>query len=421
MTADAVLKFNEFVEALGENYAPAKIYAASAREHAFDSPIWDLKDLLDHLEAGKGPSNTRLNYCAGLIASVKPTGYSSHLDGCFCMGVTTAMYFCCTEMSITCMQSEHMFKDVGELKGVTQERGRSEMPSAWGFRWRDELEEWYRQHCQSADFARMTFDAWTIPSYAEKFTVACPIRKACAEYLMRMMITFLWHHEFAHVISGHLPYLRELEQVENKTLSENDFWFEKTQEEKYLYAAIRLWIEHDADTCAVRGLLLNNLQGIKIHPTGHAEIDGNPALRARLDIVAFLLVLLIIYFQYDWKEATGGTHPDPLKRIAVVVLTCADFLLKNSPDGERVARAVAEEIQGLARASTNHLFLIPMFFGPPPFNYLAQEYNDLLAQVAEIIPQVRKHSFFDANGLIALPEKRPGFWTRWLDSFRGSG
>src|SRR5262245_48065371 len=84
-TPTAIQVFRKFVATLGERYALGEIYAGTGLDHALNSPILHLSSLLEQLESVRESGRRPFKYCAGLICSIKPTGYSSHLSDHFCL------------------------------------------------------------------------------------------------------------------------------------------------------------------------------------------------------------------------------------------------------------------------------------------------------------------------------------------------
>lgn len=389
--------FEQFVASLGVAFLPGELVGSSLHSPAPDSPIAHYSDILRYVAASPVGVAPPFKYCAGLVYSNIPTGYCSYVADHFCVGVTTAMYNCCLEASLRTFQSDQTFVDIGRLsKPPTNGGGNALEPVPWGFKWREEL----RKREAAPHRVGTAFDPWSVPEFANALAVACPVRRACAEYVAQMMITFLWSHEVAHAISGHLPYLQHHSNV--RTISEND-WFDPTQEEKYLYTATRLWMEHDADTSAINTLLASNMSGVVIHKTGVAEIDGNQDLRLRLDVEAIVLTFLIILFQYDWGSDGSGSHPDPLRRMFVGVMSAITLIRATHSDAARIATAILQEIRALVLANRGLHQPLTMFFAPLTVDLATKEYNDLVAQVAPQIPKIRAFSYFDANGRLEVP------------------
>jgi hypothetical protein len=385
--------FHKFVASLGPKFAVADIDASSEHPPSPSSDLRGMADIIRAIEARTARTSHPFRYCAGKIASTTPTGYCSYVDGQYCLGITTAFYYCCYEAAFRLFQSNQTFRDIDPpAEAPPPDLDEDGIHRPWGFFWVQLLRAHVDRFARPEDAT--PFDASATPDYEASFAVPSPLRTACATYVMFMMMRFLWHHEFAHAISGHLPYLIERKRI--RTLSEND-WLDLPAD-KQLDTAVRVWMEHDADTSALKTLLNETLEGGTVTRTGVEAVDDDIALRIRLDVMAFVLALLVIFFQHDWTSGPG-THPDPYSRIFVTVSTAVQFLQRAHPDSGPITNAVMEDIKGLIRANRNYLPLA-MFFTQLTVQLAFDEYNDLVARVDPELPRVRAHSFFDKDGLL---------------------
>lgn len=389
-TPDYAQIFKSFVSTLGRQCEPGDLDSSSSQPPSINSPLWHLRDLLATLDASTAGSTRPFTYCAGQILSLTPTGYCGLRDGHFCLGVSSAFYYCCAESAIRLMQSDKTFVGLGTPVGAVVETSEDGLPRPWGSMWQRELVA-FQQSCAPATTER-PFDPWSQPRYAKNFRLTDTVRMACAHYVMQVMMQFLWSHEVAHAISGHLPYLAERQQ--EHTLRED--WIE-TPADKHLSTAVRFWMEYDADTSAIQTLLHATSTGVLLHPTGVEEIDANLGLRLRLDAMAIVLTLFVIFFEHDWSKPPSETHPQAYNRIFVAVITAIEFLSKRSADIKAVIPAIVGDLKALVRANSVYRPLW-MFFSPLTAQLARTEYNDLVAQVSGEVSEIRRHSYFDEHG-----------------------
>lgn len=385
--------FHAFVASLGPEFAVGDIDAASGHPPGPSSNLSGMADIIRAIEANTAGTSHPFRYCAGTIASQTPTGYCSLVQGQYCLGITTAFYYCCYEAAFQLFLSDQTFRDV-DPPAVAPPPDLDEQGIArpWGFRWTRLLQAHVERFSRPEDAT--PFDPSASPEYEASFAVPSPVRAACATYVMLVMIRFLWQHEFAHAISGHLPYLIERKRLH--TLSEDD-WLDLPVD-KQLATAVRVWMEHDADTSALKTLLNDTLAGGMVRRTGIDAVDNDAALRIRLDVMAFVLVLLVIFVRHDWMS-DPGTHPDPYSRIFVAVSTAIQFLQSAHPDATPITQAIMGDLRALVHANRAYLSL-SMFFAPMLVQLEFDKYNDLVSRVSAEVPRVRAHAFFDESGLL---------------------
>ena len=405
MNSTAATIFKNFVDSLGSEFAPGELLATTTRPPPPDSELWHLEGVIKYLTATTATTRRPFRFTAGRICSVKPTGYCSLVQKYFCIGVTTSMYYCCFEASVRCLQSDKMFVGVGQPDrpaNVKAAQQQSDIPRPWGFEWRDGFECYMHSlpNDSSASTDPPLFDPEADPRYAASLRISCPVREACAHYVASLMMKFIWGHEFAHALSGHIPYLSGHNSV--RTLSEND-WYEQPQEQKYLSSAIRQWIEHDADMSAINTLLLATLQGEILYKTGITAVDSDRDLRLRLDVMAFVLTILIILFQFDWNALSESQHPDPMKRLNVGVMTAIEMIRAEHPNPMPVSASILQDLGALGWANRCYLPVCLLAIPSVAHTLMVTEYNDLVAQVSSEISSIRQHSYFDADGLLRVP------------------
>jgi hypothetical protein len=135
-----------------------------------------------------------------------------------------------------------------------------------------------------------------------------------------------------------------------------------------------------------------------VRRTGFDVVDNDVALRIRLDVMAFVLVLLVIFMRHDWMT-DAGTHPDPYSRIFVAVSTAIQFIERAHPDAAPIASAIMGDLKSVVHANRAYLSL-SMFFAPMLVQLERDKYNDLLSRVSAEVPHIRAHSFFDEAGLL---------------------
>lgn len=400
MSEEAIRAFEHFVAGLGEAYLPGRILGSSGDALSDFSPLLHYAEPLRWLEGLQGASRV-FRYCAGEIHSNVSTGYCGLHHGHFCFGLTTGMYNSTLEMSTRTFQSDVTFREIGRLSAPPGPRGEAEELELWGSGWlKCLLRLAARKKKSAADGRPPVVDVWSDPEFAARMMIPCPVRRACAEYVAWMMSAFMWGHEFAHAISGHLPYLERSMKV---TRISEDEWFEPSPQQQNLYANLRLWMEHDADTSAIRNLMVANLTGVRLRRVGVPQIDEDRGLRLRLDVQAIVLTFLTLLFQYDWVGSEADRHPDPLRRLFVAMSVIFECFRAYHLAPERLTALVMEDLRALTMANATINHPLAFLFTSISRDIFTTEYNDLVEAVSAEIPKIRSYSYFNESGVMRAP------------------
>lgn len=171
----------------------------------------------------------------------------------------------------------------------------------------------------------------------------CQHRTVAAHYLTLMMLRFVWLHEVAHGLLGHVDYLRE--QQPSAQISELHM-DELAQGASGIDGRVLQCMEFEADGWAVGKLLA-------IQAQGGENIDGIASLHLalRLQMNVFAAYSLCWLMETLASTARRGrlniTHPAPVRRLQNLQNIAANELRFQNFESTRMLRDVGAQFDGV--------------------------------------------------------------------------
>ncbi len=174
----------------------------------------------------------------------------------------------------------------------------------------------------------------TIPHRANRILPNDPERSVAAVYLALLMVRFVWLHEMAHCMNGHVHYVqsKDLSQSLNEIASQEVLGLVKPVPARNIQkwdAALRC-LEYDADQTAFWG-------SCQIQIGGNENIQGIAAMdiTSRLELTVFgtyAMTWLFETYQNYFKVQYDSTHPQPVERLQSIFNYAARHITPQEPD-----------------------------------------------------------------------------------------
>lgn len=222
-----------------------------------------------------------------------------------------ALFVTLQEFANFCFAQQAFFADIGEAGSEASPAPMSEdPPGLWLLR---ETQAGMRE----------------LPAQASRMVPMCAERAVAAVYLTQLMARFVWLHELAHCVNGHVDLVRDqglalrlCEIHDAETLGIVSHEPKQADARDQVFQAL----EVDADRTALHGCIsiqmndLENIQGIAALPLG---------LRLRLALFGcYSMAWLFDSYRAFTGSAFGTTHPEPQLRLhAMVGFTETDIAL----------------------------------------------------------------------------------------------
>lgn len=171
----------------------------------------------------------------------------------------------------------------------------------------------------------------------------CPHRNAAAHYVTLLMLRFVWLHEVAHGLLGHVDYLRH--HTRSADISELHM-DELVVDHAGIDGRVLQCLEFEADSWALA-------KSLAIQTQGGENIDGVASLHLALRLQMSLLAGFGLCWLMETLASTGKrgrlniTHPAPVRRLQMLQSTAARELGGIKMDSARMLRDVETQLDNV--------------------------------------------------------------------------
>lgn len=152
----------------------------------------------------------------------------------------------------------------------------------------------------------------------------CPERFIATHYLTLMMMRFVWLHEIAHGLLGHVDYLRSLKSTRDVGFSELEL-NELTELSPSIDGRVLQVMEFEADSWALSKLLSLHHEGSE-NIEGIAAMDKDTRLRMSLFAAYAITWLMEVMANTFTRGKLNITHPAPVRRMQMLQTIAAQEL-----------------------------------------------------------------------------------------------
>lgn len=260
-----------------------------------------LASFVQHLQAMAQPFNqsgSAFEVAAGYHEALTPTAFADWFEGCHIVGIHTGLAVTVQEFCLFCFAQADFFPSIGKARSETSPgASKGHIPGLW---------------LLTETLKGMR----SVPDTAPRIVPVDPERHAAAIYLSILMMRFVWFHELAHGMLGHIDNLRSLSKVQSAEFTELSL-MEQGIGAGLIDSQIAQCMEFEADSSALSKCLLiqhnglENIDGIKAMPS---------AVRMRLTLFGiYAMTWLFETFQAVlYRRKFSVTHPAPLTRLKML-------------------------------------------------------------------------------------------------------
>lgn len=209
----------------------------------------------------------------------------------------------------------------------------------------------------------------------------CPHRNAAAHYLTLLMLRFVWLHEVAHGLLGHVDYLRH--HTQSADISELHLG-ELAAIDPSIDGRVLQCLEFEADSWALaKSLAIQTQGGENIHGVASLHL----ALRLQMSLLAgFSLCWLMETLASTAKRGRLNiTHPAPVRRLQMLQSIAARELGAIKMDSARMLRDVDVQLNDVL-AQIGRQWLQTDRFEPDRYRAVFDETRKALAPYRYLTP-----------------------------------
>lgn len=262
---------------------------------ALDASMTSFEQHLRAMEQPFDQSGSAFKVAAGYHDALTPTAFADWFAGCHIVGIHTGLAVIVQEFCLFCFAQADFFPSIGDASAETSPSApKGHVPGIWL------LTETLKGMCE-------------VPDTAPRIVPVDPERHAASIYLSILMMRFVWFHELAHGMLGHIDYLRSLSGGQTAEFTELSL-MEQGIGAGLIDSQIAQCMEFEADSSALSKCLL-------IQHNGLENIDGIKALpsatRMRLTLFGiYAMTWLFEAFQAElYRRKFSVTHPAPFTRL----------------------------------------------------------------------------------------------------------
>lgn len=310
-------------------------------EKVFAISLYSFEKLLGELDIFSEYFKTRLTIEAGFVGLMTPDARADHVNGVHYLVMHQALLATIIEFALFLFTQSFLMPDIGDAEGeLSPSFDRGDAPGLHAL--------------------RITLEGSTIEPERDRVRVPnCVDRHVAAVYMALLMSRFVWFHELAHCINGHVLYLqqRELDRAligaaPPLTLVALKHETAGLIEQRNLRHALEL----DADATAFEWSL-------RIQSAGAENIIGllgfDEVQRFKMTVIGtYMMTWLFEEYQRFADARHGLTHPAPRARLAALTRIMNDAsghvgINQTLEDIHAMLEQLSEKIDGFSFARDN--------------------------------------------------------------------
>lgn len=268
----------------------------------------------------------------GYVDALSPTAFAARLDGCHVIAMHTGLAVTIQELAFFAMAQADIFPGIGE--SGAERSPRAEAGHAPGLRL---LRATLASHGARLADASDDMPAAILP--------VDPERHVAAVYFAALAMRFVWMHELAHGLLGHVDMLRSLSGNGDSRIDE--LGLVRVAAAPGLDPILKQGMEFEADRWGLRRcLMVQHQEGLEnIH--GIAAMPQAQRLSMALFAV-FTMTWLFEAFQAElYRQRRNLTHPAPFARLAMLRIAALEELQAKGLDGAAMVGEVMESVETL--------------------------------------------------------------------------
>lgn len=263
----------------------------------------------------------------GFVESGLPNAFADEADGQFVTGIHTGLVVTIHEFSLFCFAQSSFQRMIGQPDKEVSPKAAKGMPPGVTL----------LLASIKADQDKQFLDRFVMPQ--------CPHRTAAAHYLTLLMLRFVWLHEAAHGLLGHIEYLKARKALMPMGLNELHM-DELVPGDVIIDNRILQCMEFEADSWALA-------KSIGIQRDGVENVDGIAVLPFDLRIRLTLFGIYAMTWLMETLASTAKrgrlniTHPAPIRRMQMLQNMAVWELNDLGIDAASVARDALKQFQDI--------------------------------------------------------------------------
>lgn len=297
------------------------------KEQVFAASLGSFRDLARAVDGVTNAAGMMLSIDAGFVETMTPNAFASYHDGVHHVGMHSALMATILELALFVFTQATIFPGVGDAsKETSPSFGADDVPGMYLLK--TTLAE--RKVDPQQDKGRIPID---------------PDRYVAAVYLAVLMSRFVWMHELAHCLAGHVLLVQDLQIASTVNEVSEPLRLVGIHDRKRAEEArrVRHEIEFEADRIAIVNLLQVQLDGRENIP-GLLSYDEMTRIEMAI-LGAYLMTWLFQEYQNFMDSQHGLTHPNP----AIRFLSLKSYLLEIAPDFVMVDEKIESMLKELCK------------------------------------------------------------------------
>lgn len=236
----------------------------------------------------------------GYVESILPNAFANRNEDTHLVGMHTALPVVIQEFALFCFAQSAFFPQIGDPSQETSPVSINETPPGLGL------------------LLATLKSGGELAVPPAQIVPVDPHRHVAAIYLSLLMMRFVWLHELAHGILGHVDYLRNLSHEANPSLGLNELSLtELIDSEISIDPRVLQCMEFEADSWALSKSLIiqrdgmENIEGIK-------AFDADTRYRLTLFGLYAMSWLMEVMASTMQRGRLNITHPAPIRRMQML-------------------------------------------------------------------------------------------------------
>lgn len=352
--------FDRFIRMKSQSvFAPN---SGKADDQLFSVSIASIRSHLQRMEARRsGHANADFTISLGFVESVLPNALANNDDGVHISAMHTGLAMVILEFSWFCLAQKQVFPGFGDITQETSPRAITDVPPGL-----------------SVLMETIRYNGIIDGTQIQKIMPVDPHRAAAAHYLTLLMMRFVWLHEIAHGVLGHVDYLLSLKADSRTSLGGLDElnYNELAGLNPSIDGRVLQCLEFEADSWALS-------KSIIIQKDGLENIDGIAALPMELRIRMNLFGIYAMSWLMETMASTLNrgrlniTHPAPIRRMQMLQNMAVWELNDLGLDAPTITRSVLVEFESVL-SQIGEQWLQMDKFDPVSYRAVFEETRDTL-------------------------------------------
>ncbi|MGJ8670996.1 MAG: hypothetical protein ACSHXK_16050 [Oceanococcus sp.] len=331
-------------------------------DHLFSTSLASITDHLQRMEARRSRyTNSNFVINLGFLESVLPNALANKDAQVHIAAMHTGLAMVILEFSWFCLAQKQVFPELGDIAQETSPRATNAVPPGL-----------------SVLVDTISNNGLGDAAPTPPIMPVDPHRAAAAHYLTLLMMRFVWLHEIAHGVLGHVDYLRSFKADSGTSLGGLDElnYNELAGLNPSIDGRVLQCLEFEADSWALS-------KSIIIQKDGLENIDGIAALPMELRIRMNLFGIYAMSWLMETMASTLNrgrlniTHPAPIRRMQMLQNMAVWELNDLGLDAPTITRSVLVEFESVL-SQIGEQWLQMDKFEPVSYRAVFEETRDTL-------------------------------------------